>query len=85
MALGEAVDRGHTSLQAVMLDVDYSLTDRFAVRLGLPFIMGSYSGKEPHLAVRGRPDTVVALDDGRYHGGMQDVRFDIRYNLSVRS
>jgi hypothetical protein len=84
MSQGEAVDRGHTSLQALMLDVDYSLTDRLAVRLGLPFIAGKYSGREPHLAVRGQPNTAVTLDDGRYHGGLQDVRFDVRYNVSRR-
>jgi hypothetical protein len=82
MSQGEAVDRGHTFLQALLVDVDYSLTDRLAVRLALPFIEGRYSGREPHLLVRGRPDTVVALDDGRYHGGLQDVRFDVRYNVS---
>jgi hypothetical protein len=82
MSQGEAVDRGHTSLQALMLDVDYSLTDRLAVRLGLPFIEGKYRGKEPHLAVRGQPNTAVTLDDGRYHGGLQDFRFDVRYNVS---
>jgi hypothetical protein len=82
MSQGEAVDRGHTSLQALMLDVDYSLTDRLAVRLALPFIEGRYSGTQPHLLVRGQPGTVVELDDGRYHGGLQDFRFDVRYNLS---
>ena len=82
MSQGEAVDRGHTFLQALMLDVDYSLTERLAVRLGVPFIKGMYRGSQPHLLVRGRPDTVVAIDDGRYHGGLQDVRFDVRYNVS---
>lgn len=84
MSQGEAVDRGHMRLQALMLDVDYSLTDKLAVRIAAPFIMGSYHGAEPHLLVRGRKDTVVALDDSRYHGGLQDVRFDVRYNVSRR-
>ncbi len=82
MSEGEAVDRGHTFLQALMLDVDYSLTDRLAVRFGVPFIQGMYRGSQPHLLVRGQPDTVVAIDDGRYHGGFQDFRFDLRYNVS---
>ena len=82
MSQREAVDRGHTSLQALMLDIDYSLTDRLAVRLGVPYIRGLYSGSQPHLLVRGKPETVVAIDDGRYHGGLQDVRFDVRYNVS---
>jgi hypothetical protein len=84
MSLGEAVDRGHTTLQALMLDVDYSLTDKLAVRLALPFIEGRYSGSQPHLLVRGQPDTEVELDNGLYHGGPQDFRFDVRYNLSQK-
>src|SRR5690242_19610051 len=68
MSQGEAVDRGHISMQALMLDVDYSLTDRLAIRVALPFIDGKYSGTQPHLLVRGQPDTIVAIDDGRYHG-----------------
>jgi hypothetical protein len=28
---------------------------------------------------------VVAIDDGRYHGGLQDFRFDVRYNVSRRN
>lgn len=82
MSQGEAVDRGHTTFQAAMLDLDYSLTDRLAVRIGIPFIEGRYNGSQPHLLVRGQPATVVDLDDGRYHGAMQDVRFDVRYNIS---
>jgi len=84
MSQGEAVDRGHTTLQAVMLDLDYSLTDRLAVRIALPFIEGKYDGTQPHLWVRGQPNTMVELDDGRYHGSLQDFRFDVRYNVSRR-
>src|ERR1700754_3378375 len=57
MSQGEAIDRGHTSLQALLFDVDYSLTDRLAVRLGVPLIMGMYRGQQPHVRVRGQPDT----------------------------
>jgi hypothetical protein len=85
MSKGEAVDRGHTSLQAVMLDVDYSLTDRLAVRVSLPFIEGKYIGNQPHLVVRGEPQTAVELDDGNYHGSLQDLRFDVRYNVARKA
>jgi hypothetical protein len=82
MSQGEAVDRGHIYLQSLMLDVDYSLTDRLAVRVALPFIEGRYDGTQPHELVRGDPDTIVKIDDGHYHGGFQDFRFDLRYNVS---
>jgi hypothetical protein len=84
MSRGEAVDRGHIFMQALLLDVDYSLTDRLAVRFALPTIMGRYEGLEPHVLVRNQPQTQVALDNGRYHGGIQDFRLDVRYNLSQK-
>jgi hypothetical protein len=82
LSKGEAVDRGHMYLQALMLDVDYSLTERLAVRVAVPFIEGRYNGTVPHLLVRGQKDTIVPTDNGEYHGGVQDVRFDVRYNVS---
>jgi hypothetical protein len=84
MSQSEAVDRGHIFLQAVMLDVDYSLTERLAVRLALPTIKGRYKGGEPHVLVRNQPETLVELDNGRYHGGLQDFRIDVRYNVSQK-
>ena len=82
LSQGEAVDRGHMYLQALVLDVDYSLTERLAVRVAAPFIAGRYEGTAPHLLVRGQKDTIVPVDNGEYHGGVQDVRFDVRYNVS---
>jgi hypothetical protein len=84
MSQGEAVDRGHIFMQALMLDLDYSLTDRLAVRVALPAIEGRYKGPEPHVLVRNQPQTQIALDNGRYHGGLQDFRFDVRYNVSPK-
>jgi hypothetical protein len=79
---GRTKDRGHTSLQGLVLDTDFSLTDRLAVRVALPYISGKYVGANPHLLIRGRPETIVKIDDGTYHGTLQDFRFDVRYNVS---
>jgi hypothetical protein len=84
-SLGQEADKGHTALQAVMLDVDYSLTDRLAVRIALPFIEGKYIGTQPHFYVRHDKTTATELDDGNYHGGLQDFRFDVRYNVSRKN
>lgn len=65
-----------------MTDVDYSLTERLAVRVALQFIQGRYSGSNAHWVVRDRPETAVALDNGNYHGSFQDFRVDVRYNAS---
>jgi hypothetical protein len=82
LSQGERVDRGHIALHTVMADVDYSLTDRLAVRVALPFIQGRYSGLDAHRLDRSRPETAVKLDDGHYHGSFQDFRIDVRYNAS---
>src|SRR5205085_11269279 len=79
---GRTKDRGHTYLDAMFVNTDFSLTDRLAVSVNLPFIAGKYVGPFPHLLVRGEPSTAVVLDDGNYHGGLQDFRFNVRYALS---
>jgi hypothetical protein len=79
---GRTKDRGHTFLDGVLLDADFSLTDKLAVRVSLPYITGKYVGPYGHTLVRGRPETAVALDNGSFHGSLQDFRFDVRYSLS---
>jgi hypothetical protein len=79
------LDKGHTYFNAVITDADFSLTDQLAVRVSLPFIEGKYVGSFPHLTIRGQRDTAVALDNGDYHGGFQDFRFNVRYALRKRA
>jgi hypothetical protein len=79
---GRTKDRGHTYLSGVLLDLDFSLTDKLALRLSAPYISGKYIGSNGHTLVRGRPETAVALDNGSFHGSLQDFRFDVRYSLS---
>ncbi|HEY2013766.1 MAG TPA: hypothetical protein VGH38_09715 [Bryobacteraceae bacterium] len=79
---GRTKDRGHTYLDGLYFDTDFSFTDKLAVRVSLPFIDGKYVGPYPHLLVRGQPSTEVTLDDGKFHGGFQDFRVNVRYALS---
>src|SRR2546426_1179534 len=41
-------DRGHILSHALVLDVDYSLTNGLALRVALPYIAARYSGPFPH-------------------------------------
>ncbi len=66
------VDIGHIESHAVVFDVTYGLTDKVAVDLSLPFISSKYDGPQPH---------PTALDDGAYHGSIQDFRLAVRYNV----
>ena len=79
---GRTKDLGHMYWNTVALDTDYSLTDRLAVRLTLPFVDGKYVGSAPHQVIRGNSATNVMLDDGAYHGTVTDLRVDIRYSLT---
>ena len=81
---GRTKDRGHVFLDSVLLDTDFSITDKLAVNVSLPYVSGKYLGSSPHDVVRGNPETEVALDNGNFHGALQDFRFDVRYRLSQR-
>ena len=72
---GDAHDIGHILSHALTLDVDYSLTDKLAVRVAVPFIAGKYDGPKPHQ---------LPMDNGTYHSTFQDFTTDIRYRLSKR-
>jgi hypothetical protein len=66
------VDIGHIESHAVLVDATYGLTEKVAIDLSLPFIASKYDGPQPH---------PTALDDGAYHGALQDFRIAVRYNL----
>jgi hypothetical protein len=72
---GDAHDIGHTLSNALTLDADYSLTDKLAVRVAVPFIAARYYGETPHQ---------LPMDDGTYHSTFQDFTTDVRYNLTKR-
>ena len=69
------VDIGHVLSHAITVDADYSLTNRLAVRIGLPYVAGKYNGPSPHQ---------LPIDGGDYHPTFQDFTIDLRYNLTKR-
>jgi hypothetical protein len=76
---GRTKDNGHMYWDSVVVDTDYSLTDRLALRVSLPFLDGKYVGHSPHLLIRVVPSSAIQLDDGNYHGTVTDFRIDLRY------
>ncbi len=82
---GRTRDKGHTYIDGVVLDTDFSFTHKLAVRVSVPFLEAKYVGASPHLLVRGVPSTAVTLDNGDFHGGFQDLTFNVRYALSDRA
>jgi len=72
---GDAHDIGHILSHVLTLDVDYSLTDKLAVRVSVPYVDGKYDGTKPHQ---------LPEDNGLYHSTFQDFTTDVRYNLTKR-
>jgi hypothetical protein len=59
-------DRGPTYFDGAVFSSDYSLTDRLAVSVSLPFIEAKYAGSFPHVLVRGDSSTAVAIGQWRF-------------------
>jgi hypothetical protein len=74
---GNRENRGQIRTHAMSMDLDYGITRRLAVYLGVPLSTLKYTGDFPHKD----PEQLRYLDDGTYHGGFQDFRFGLRYAL----
>lgn len=73
---------GKTDTQMLFLGVDYGLTDKLAINVGVPYVRARYDGTAPHVhgAFPGHENDPM-IDDGRYHGGLQDLGLGLRYQL----
>lgn len=79
-AEGDHRDVGHIRSHVILADIEYGLTDRWAVRAHLPYVTAKYSGGFPHRHVHGpQPPGFVMLDDQTYHSALQDFGAEVRY------
>ena len=76
-ALGRKNNNGGTQSHVAVAELDYGLTDSFALIVALPFIASKYTGP-PVYFVGGIETHPGPLDDRRYHGAFQDVRIEVR-------
>ena len=54
---GKKFDFGHVISNVMSIDTDYSVTDRLAIKLGIPYVASRYYGTKPHPAYSGHsPD-----------------------------
>ncbi len=72
---GSRHDYGHIRLFGVIEELDYGVTNKFAVNLSVPYGFGKYRGPFPHK---------LPIDDGDYHGALQDMHVGFRYNVFRR-
>lgn len=92
---GGRVPIGGARIQSLSFDLHYFFADRWSVHLGIPFIVGKYSGDRPHCVTTAPPQCRGAvvpaqphpesafLDDGSYHGTWQDWIVGAAYHGSV--
>ena len=72
---GSRHDYGHIRAFRLIQEIDYGITDRFAVSVSLPYGFGKYYGPFPHQ---------LPIDNGVYHSALQDFRVGFRYNVVKR-
>lgn len=80
---------GDVRRQATYVDFAYSLTDRLAFSVSLPYIAAKYTapanppiaGFGPHFLINPDGTRSYPLDDGNYHGSFQDFDIRVRYNM----
>lgn len=79
VAFGKVIDR------TAHLNIDYGLSDRWAISFGLPFESNRFTGNDPHdPRVFPFPNSQRFLDDGRYHAGWSDWSVGLRYQWRTR-
>jgi hypothetical protein len=72
---GFFVARGQSVTMSTLAEVDYSITDRFAVTFGLPYVFAKYTGAMP-------PPSRLPVDAcGCWHSGFQDFSFATRFRF----
>jgi hypothetical protein len=76
-ASGNIANDASTYSQSLVTELDYGLTDAFALTLSLPFVASRYTGP-PSYNAGGHPVSPGPLDDGNYHAAFQDVRIEVR-------
>ena len=83
---GSEFQAGHIYSHIASAQVDYGLTDKLAVSFSVPYIKSLYKGAAPHnpaiLDVHDAAQEVI--DDGTYHGSIQDLGLGVRYNLALK-
>jgi hypothetical protein len=76
---GKSVAPGDMAWNSLGSDLSYGVTDRFAVRLNLPFVISKYDGAQPHPPAAGHTN----IDDGAWHSTFQDFRAEFRFRATL--
>lgn len=72
---GSRFKAGNIRLLGLVNATDFGVTDKLAISASLPVFAGAYHGDLPHQ---------FPIDNGNYHGSIQDFRFAVRYMTRER-
>jgi hypothetical protein len=75
LSSGARIDIGHIRTVSLVESIQYGITDQLGASLSLPVMASKYWGPDPHQ---------MPIDDGNYHGGTQDFRIGLQYNVRQR-
>jgi len=79
---GTEFQAGRIYSHSMSVQLDYGVTDKLAASFSLPYITSLYKGAQPHNpAALATANHEELIDDGTYHGTIQDLGFGVRYNL----
>lgn len=74
------LDIGVTDTHTLNFDLDYHLTDRWSVSVGIPLVRKRYTGTFPHdPSVLVPPRDAPNIDDGQYRTDFQDWHLGLSY------
>jgi hypothetical protein len=83
--LGQRFPTGASHAHTFLAEVDYGLTEKAELAVSLPFIMSRFEGEGCALCnATPFPFEQSALDDGAYHGTIQDWHVELHYNVRQR-
>lgn len=74
-ATGDKLDRGKMRWNNVLADLDYGVTDRLTLKVGIPYVVSKYTGNYAH---------PTPADDGNWNGTFADFRFEARYMAKTK-
>ena len=78
---GNGLSPGDMLWNNIGLDMSYGISDRFALRMGVPYVISCYDGAAPHPTIGG----ISAEDDGDWHSRFQDVATELRFRATTGS
>jgi hypothetical protein len=75
---GRETPNGATHSKSILVELNYGLTDSIGLSFSLPIVSAKYTGPRPSYFVGPFETFPGPLDDGSYHGAIQDFRVELR-------